>query len=220
MEMQANRRLRLLCCLAVIVVAVATANAIAGVIAGSYHDKGLLSDFTHFWLAARMAVAGHAAQVYDPVVFARELAGTFDERVLGLFWLYPPHAFWLYVPFAVDNYGAAYVAFMVASFAALMASLAVTGRVTPGLALCLAVSPAVMVAAVFGQNGLWTSALLIVIAFARDRRPILAGIAIGLLTMKPQFGVLIPFVLIIEHNWRCLAVAVITTAGLAAATTA
>lgn len=219
MTAEANRRLRPLIYVAVVVIAIATANGIAGVLAGSWHPRGLISDFAHFWVAARMALAGHAGDAYDPVKFVHALLGAFDKRALGLFWLYPPQGFWLYLPFAPLAYAHAYIAFMLSTFAALMASLWVAERWRPELALCLAVSPAVLVAAAFGQNGLWTSALLIVIAFARDERPVLAGIAIGLLTMKPQFGVLIPFVLLIERNWMCLGTAIVSTVVLMAVTT-
>ncbi len=219
MTSEANRRLRPLIYIAVVVIAIATANGIAGVLSGSWHEKGLISDFAHFWVAARMALAGHAGDAYDPAKFVQALLGAFDERALGLFWLYPPQGFWLYLPFAPLSYATAYIAFMLATFAALMASLWAAGRWRPELALCLALSPAVLVAAAFGQNGLWTSALLIVIAFARDERPVLAGIAIGLLTMKPQFGVLIPFVLLIERNWVCFAAALVSTLVLLAVTT-
>ena len=219
MTSEANRRLKNLIYIAVVVIAIATANGIAGVLAGSWHEKGLLSDFAHFWVAARLALAGHAGDAYDPAKFVQALLSAFDKRALGLFWIYPPQGFWLYLPFAPLAYATAYITFMLTTFAALMASLWVAGRWRPELALCLAVSPAVLVAAAFGQNGLWTSALLIVIAYARNERPVLAGIAIGLLTMKPQFGVLIPFVLVIERNWVCLAVAIVSTFVLLAVTT-
>lgn len=214
-----NRRLKPLIYIAVIVVAIATANGIAGVLAGSWHEKGLISDFAHFWVAARLALAGHAGDAYDPAKFVAALLSAFDKRALGLFWLYPPQGFWLYLPFAPLTYAHAYIAFMLVTFLALMASLWAAGRWRLDIALCLALSPAVLVAVAFGQNGLWTSALLIVIAYARSERPLLAGIAIGLLTMKPQFGVLIPFVLLVERNWVCLAAAVVSTLVLLAVTT-
>ena len=43
------------------------------------------------------------------------------------------------------------------------------------------------------------------IAFALvqlDRRPVLAGILFGLLAYKPQFGLMIPLVLIATQRWR------------------
>ena len=52
-----------------------------------------------------------------------------------------------------------------------------------------------------------------------DRRPIVAGILIGLLAYKPQFGLLIPLVLIAGGHWRAFAAAAATVAVLALAVT-
>jgi hypothetical protein len=52
-----------------------------------------------------------------------------------------------------------------------------------------------------------------------DRRPILAGILFGLLSYKPQFGVMIPLVLLATARWRAFASAIVTVLGLAVLTT-
>jgi hypothetical protein len=45
-------------------------------------------------------------------------------------------------------------------------------------------------------------------------RPVVSGILLGLLTVKPQFGLLIPLVLLLERRWTVIASAVATTAVL------
>jgi alpha-1,2-mannosyltransferase len=52
-----------------------------------------------------------------------------------------------------------------------------------------------------------------------DRRPWLAGILLGLLAYKPQFGLLIPLVLMASGRWRVFAAAAVTVAMLALAVT-
>ena len=52
-----------------------------------------------------------------------------------------------------------------------------------------------------------------------DRRPLVAGLLFGLLAYKPQFGVLIPLVLIATCRWRAVAVAAGTVSILAIVTT-
>jgi hypothetical protein len=52
-----------------------------------------------------------------------------------------------------------------------------------------------------------------------DRRPILAGILIGCLAYKPQFGLLIPLVLIASGRWRAFAAAAVTVAVMTIAVT-
>ena len=44
-----------------------------------------------------------------------------------------------------------------------------------------------------------------------DRRPIVSGILFGLLTVKPQLGLLLPLLLVLTGRWRCIAAAAITT---------
>ena len=49
-----------------------------------------------------------------------------------------------------------------------------------------------------------------------ERRPALAGVCLGLLTYKPQFGLLFPLVLIADRRWLTMAVAIAVAIGLAA----
>ena len=52
-----------------------------------------------------------------------------------------------------------------------------------------------------------------------DRRPSLAGVLFGLLSYKPQFGLMIPLVLVATGRWRAFGFAALTVAALAIATT-
>jgi arabinofuranan 3-O-arabinosyltransferase len=58
-----------------------------------------------------------------------------------------------------------------------------------------------------GQNGFLTAALVGGTLGLMERRPALAGICLGLLTYKPQFGLLFPIALIADRRWRTIAVA-------------
>ena len=70
-----------------------------------------------------------------------------------------------------------------------------------------------------GQNGFLTAALLGGALVQLDRRPLVAGILFGLLAYKPQFGLMIPIVLVASGRWRTFAAAAATVAVLALATT-
>jgi hypothetical protein len=86
--------------------------------------------------------------------------------------------------------------------------------------LLLAVAfPAVFVNIGHGHNGFLTAALLGTALVTLDRRPIVAGILFGLVAYKPQFGVLIPLMLIATGRWRAFAAASMTVVALALATT-
>ncbi len=71
-----------------------------------------------------------------------------------------------------------------------------------------------------GQNGLLTASLLGAALLLLERRPILAGVVLGCLSYKPQFGILIPIALIASARWRAVASAAVTGALLAGASVA
>ena len=80
--------------------------------------------------------------------------------------------------------------------------------------------PAVMWNMLVGQNGFLTAALIGLMLLTLDTRPIAAGVLLGLLTYKPQFGILFPIVLAANGQWRVIAAASVTTAALVAASAA
>jgi hypothetical protein len=79
--------------------------------------------------------------------------------------------------------------------------------------------PAVFLNVTHGQNGFLTAALLGGALVLLDRRPIVAGVLIGLLAYKPQFGLLIPLALAASGRWRVIASAAVTVVTLAGAAT-
>jgi alpha-1,2-mannosyltransferase len=89
-----------------------------------------------------------------------------------------------------------------------------------GLWLLLALGfPSVLINIGHGQNGFLTAALLGGALVALDRRPVLAGIMIGLLIYKPQYGLMIPIALAVSGRWRVFAAAALTVAVATIATT-
>jgi hypothetical protein len=82
--------------------------------------------------------------------------------------------------------------------------------------LIAAAFPAVFVNIGHGQNGFLTAALLGGALQLLDRRPWLAGVLIGCLAYKPQFGVLIPVALLAGGRWSTIGAAAATVAALLA----
>jgi alpha-1,2-mannosyltransferase len=74
--------------------------------------------------------------------------------------------------------------------------------------------PAVFVNLGHGHNGFLTAALLGFALVQLDARPVLAGILFGLLAYKPQFGIMIPLVLVATGRWRTACAAGATVALL------
>jgi hypothetical protein len=89
-----------------------------------------------------------------------------------------------------------------------------------GMWLLLALAyPAVFVNLGHGHNGFLTAALIGFALVQLDKRPVLAGVLFGLLAYKPQFGLMIPMVLIATGGWRTVSAAAATVVALVVAAT-
>jgi hypothetical protein len=67
-----------------------------------------------------------------------------------------------------------------------------------------------------GQNGFLTASLIGLALLKLERRPVLSGIFFGLMTYKPQFGLLFPLALAMGGHWRAFIIACLTAATLIA----
>ncbi|WLA52815.1 glycosyltransferase family 87 protein [Bradyrhizobium elkanii] len=71
--------------------------------------------------------------------------------------------------------------------------------------------PAVLYDFIVGQSSLLAASLLGAILLTLDRRPIVSGFLIALLIFKPQYGVLLPLVLIATGRWTVFITASLVT---------
>ena len=130
-------------------------------------------------------------------------------------WHYPPFFFAVAVLVAAVPYGWGLSIWLAASLAAYLAAMrAILPR--PETLLIAAAFPAVFVNIGHGQNGFLTAALLGGSLHLLERRPWLAGVLIGCLAYKPQFGVLIPFAMLAGGRWSTIGAAIATVAALIA----
>ncbi len=177
-------------------------------------------DFIAFQAAGRLALAGEAAAAYDWDRLRDAQAailGIAPEAISGyLGWLNPPHFFFAVAPFAPLPYAWAWAAWILACV--LVLGFAVRA-VSPGAAALVAVfcTPSVLFSLGVGQNGALVAALMAWTLLLLDRRPVLAGIALGLLTIKPQFGLIFPLLLVLTGRWRVFAAATATVLAVVAA---
>lgn len=120
-------------------------------------------------------------------------------------WLYPPSFLLLLLPFARLSFGLGCAAFLsVTLFAFLFVLWRGAGSWRALHALAVILSPAAMINFYLGQNAFLSSALLGGGAMALKRRPVLAGILIGLMIYKPQLALLAPVALIASRSWKAL----------------
>ena len=110
-------------------------------------------------------------------------------------------------------YLTAFAVWTVATFFLYLAAVyAIIPRLT---AVIAAVTPFVVAENILlGNNGFLSAALIGFSLFFLERRPWLSGIFMGLLTYKPQFGVLFPLALLASRNWRAFGSATAATAIL------
>ena len=78
-----------------------------------------------------------------------------------------------------------------------------------------AATPAGLINLVDGQNGFLTAALIGGTLYLIPVRPMLAGICLGLLSYKPQYGLLFPLVLIAASQWTVFFAAGVTAVAMA-----
>jgi arabinofuranan 3-O-arabinosyltransferase len=174
------------------------------------------ADFVIVWAAGRITLAGHAAAAYDwPVLKLVE------ERVVGPFdgyagWQYPPTFLFVAAALSLLPYVSAFAFWVFSTFLAYLA--AIRGIIGDRVGYFLAAAfPAVLANFIVGQNGFLSAGLIGGTLTLMERRPICAGVLLGLLTYKPHLGLLFPIALIASGRWRVFVTAGIVAALMAAA---
>jgi len=180
------------------------------------NGKPLGTDFSNVYAAGSLTWRGRAAEAYEPTLQHAAEKAIFGGREVPFYgWHYPPFFFAVAFLVAAVPYGWGLAVWLVASFAAYLAMLrAILPR---GETLLIAAAfPAVFINIGHGQNGFLTAALLGGALHLLDRRPWLAGLLIGLLAYKPQFGALIPIALLAGQRWNTIGAAALTVAAMVA----
>jgi len=184
------------------------------------YDKdglGIPTDFINVWAAGRLVLDGLPAQAYDWDVQKQVEVATLGQDFVGHFaWHYPPPFLFVASWLARLPYQFAFIGWVVVSFVPFFVAMrAIVGH-SFGFLLALAI-PMVFINALVGQNGFLTAALIGGALYLIPVRPVLAGICLGLLTYKPQYGLLFPIALIAAGQWRVFVSAAVTAVVLAGA---
>ncbi len=176
-------------------------------------------DFLNFWMYGRAAWTPDPSRYYDPQLYNDTLAALLGPHYPGQNWSYPPSLFLLAAPFGRLSYFAALACWTVLGLAVFtwIAHRYLGDKRLLAPVLC---SPAVVFCLISGQSALLTAAMLLTIMSSLDRRPVLAGLLLGLLTLKPQLGLLFPVILAASGRWRVFAVASVTALSIAGVTAA
>ncbi len=173
------------------------------------------TDFNAYWSAGYLAGHGDAATVYDWSALQAVLERHFPKSFADHFdFFYPPSYLLALAPLGFLPYVWAAAVWIGATLLAYLAAIRAILPKRAALVVALG-APGALAAILVGQNGMLTAALFGGALALFDRRPVIAGVFIGLLAFKPQFGVLIPFLLAATGRWTIFAAAAATTAATA-----
>jgi hypothetical protein len=188
-------------------------------------------DFIGFWNAAYRVRHGDITAIYDPDTWQRILSTTTGPISISWF-VYPPFSLFGLWPLGNATYNEAVTAWSLvplALYIALVVLLAKRSGLGVGAnpasenfrslmlayAVLIAFSLPFLSANLFsGQTGTLVAVFFLGSAYFLPTRPVLAGICIGLLAVKPQMGLLMPFALVASGRWRIVAAAATTVLSL------
>src|SRR6266403_2481989 len=184
-----------------------------------FDEKGLgiPTDFVNVWSAGRLVLDGHAAQAYDWGIQKQVQVAVLGQSYEGNFaWHYPPPFLFAASLLAHFPYAVAFIGWAAISFVPYVAVMrAIVGR--PFGWLLAAAFPVVLTNTLVGQNGFLTASLIGATLYLLPMRPVLSGICLGLLSDKPQYGLLFPLVLIAASPWTVFFTAGVVAAAIAGA---
>jgi arabinofuranan 3-O-arabinosyltransferase len=178
---------------------------------------GVQSDFVNVWAAGRLVLEGHPASAYDWPTHKIVEEAAVGHPFAGYFgWHYPPPFLFVAAGLAFLSFAAAYAVWVLGTFPIYLAAIRAIIGDRSGYLLAAAF-PAILSNFIVGQNGFLTAGLFGGALFLLDRRPLVAGVLIGLLSYKPHLGFLFPIALAAGGYWRTFAAATMTAALMAAA---
>jgi hypothetical protein len=176
-----------------------------------------LNDFLAIFDCVRFPITHRAPEIYD-----RSIINAFQESLAGLQYYpcpYPPSFLFFMIPLGLMNFYTSYAAWILGTFAFYFA-VSWRSQQPRSATFIIFFAPATVVTFAFGQTGFLTSALMVGGFRLAGRRPILSGVLFGLLSIKPQLGVLVPIALISARHWPTLAAASATVFVLVLASSA
>jgi arabinofuranan 3-O-arabinosyltransferase len=176
---------------------------------------GIPTDFVNVWSAGKLVLEGHPALAYDWAIQKQVQVAVLGQGYEGNFaWHYPPPFLFVAALLAHFPYAVAFIGWAAISLVPYLAVMrAIVGR--PFGLLLAAAFPVVLTNTLVGQNGFLTAALIGGTLYLMPVRPVLAGICLGLLSYKPQYGLLFPLVLVAASQWKVFFTAAVVAVAVA-----
>lgn len=174
-------------------------------------------DFINLWTAGRMVTEGLAADIYEPARFMELQQQRIGAYIGHRLWAYPPQSLALAVPFGALGYFVSLALWSLLGLAVLAFGARRVGFGGWATAILL-LSPASLHCIYWGQTGNLACGLLLLALSQRGARDGMAVGATSLLTIKPQFGLLLPALWLATRQWGII-IAVTVAVGVVIAAT-
>jgi hypothetical protein len=171
-------------------------------------------DFTAFYSASALTLNGEAAGAYDHLANHAMQQQVIGAPVKFFPWFYPPMMLLIVAPLALFPYFVALGLWVLAPLAALaVAARRFAGHILAGAAFLIFPGTAQSVLA--GQNGVLSALILVGGLLNLERKPLLAGAILGLLSYKPHIAATVYAALLVGRYWRALGAAILSALAFA-----
>ncbi|MBR0742249.1 DUF2029 domain-containing protein [Bradyrhizobium liaoningense] len=170
-------------------------------------DQG--TDFAAFYIVAQRVWLGDVDLAYHFQTFMKMQAELSNAATSFMPWTYPPQFDVLLAPLAFLPGWAAYLIFVAVTLGAYLVTLRVLAA-TRFVHVLIVSSPAIAVTIGSGQNGFLTGALLGIACINVEKRPVLAGIALGAMIIKPHLAIAVGVYMLLTKRWLVIAAAGVT----------
>lgn len=159
------------------------------------------NDFINLWTSAHLVLQGDIATIYNPEAFKAYQLDLVGQDIGFRLWAYPPHSLTVFWPFGLIPYWLSFLIFSLLGLTVLYLGCRRL-RLTSIEITIVMLSPATIACLHNGQTGLLATGLLLIALTAPATVP--AVISAVLLTVKPQMGIILPFVWLREKRWMAI----------------
>lgn len=175
-------------------------------------------DFINVWTGGHLVREGRFDVLYDLDGYSAYQRGLFGD-IAAHNYSYPPASFPLVAAFSLLPYWLSLTAWIGGSGALFVFACRKWWPKRAGPVWLAALTPAALVNIWAGHYGFLIGALFLFGWSSLDEHPKRAGVAFGLMLIKPHLAVLVPLVLLIRREWNAIGSAAVTVLALVAGTT-
>ncbi|MDV6331758.1 glycosyltransferase family 87 protein [Asticcacaulis sp. 201] len=168
-------------------------------------------DYISFFAASRLALSGHAADAWRPELHHVAETAVFSRDLGYWAFFYPPPYLLLCLPLGLVSYGWSTVIALGTTTGLMLATVRTwLARMMAGVNagdaraiwLPLIAFPGIWMNIACGQNAALTTAIMAGGCLLLQRAPVASGLVFGLLVIKPQLALALPFLLAASGRWK------------------